>query len=236
MLGKILPVLVHSVLTVFLVDYFIGTAHIKLYIPSQVQKAVPEENQPILEYGIPVDSFLVTEYTVRRNQTLGKILYGLNIGGNVNNFLLSLTPDVFDVKKVRAGARYKVFARKDSVQTPAYLVYEVSPVEYFVFNLTDSLYVYPFRKDIVPVRKISEAEIKTSLWADMKANGLNPMLALELSDIYAWTIDFFGLQKDDRFRVLYDELYVDSTSIGIVAIHAAWFEHRGEKFYAFRFE
>ncbi|HBI81272.1 MAG TPA: metalloendopeptidase [Bacteroidales bacterium] len=236
MLKKILPVLVLSVLTVFLVDYFIGTAHIKLYIPSQVQKAVPEENQPILEYGIPVDSFLVTEYTVRRNQTLGKILYGLNIGGNVNNFLLSLTPDVFDVKKVRAGARYKVFARKDSVQTPAYLVYEVSPVEYFVFNLTDSLYVYPFRKDIVPVRKISEAEIKTSLWADMKANGLNPMLALELSDIYAWTIDFFGLQKDDRFRVLYDELYVDSTSIGIGAIHAAWFEHRGEKFYAFRFE
>ncbi|MEW5845727.1 MAG: peptidoglycan DD-metalloendopeptidase family protein [Bacteroidota bacterium] len=236
MLKKILPILFLSVITVLLVDYFIGTADIKLYTPSQALKPKADEPQPMLEYGIPVDSFYVTEYTVKRDQTLGKILFGLNIPGDVNAFLLSLTPDVFDVKKVRVGARYKIFSRKDSVQTPAYLVYEVSPVEYFVFNLTDSLYVYPFKKNIVPVRKISEAEIKTSLWVDMKANGLNPMLALELSDIFAWTVDFFGLFKGDKFRVMYDELYVDSASIGIGTIYAAWFEHRGERFYAFRFE
>lgn len=236
MLKKIFPILVISLLTVFIIDYFIGTAYIKLYSPEKDPKPLVEDVQPIMEYGIPIDSFYVTEYTVRSNQTLGKILFSLNLTGNVNEFLLSLTPDIFDVKKVRAGARYKVFARKDSLQTPAYLVYEVSPVEYFVFNLTDSLYVYPFKKEIVPVRKISEAEIKTSLWVDMKANGLNPMLALELSDIFAWTVDFFGLFKGDKFRVMYDELYVDSTSIGIGTIYAAWFEHRGEKFYAFRFE
>jgi murein DD-endopeptidase MepM/ murein hydrolase activator NlpD len=236
MLKKILPIFVLSVITVLLVDYFIGTADIKLYNPSQTIKPVADEPQPILEYGIPVDSFYVTEYTVKRDQTLSKILFGLNIPGDVNAFLLSLTPDIFDVKKVRVGARYKIFSRKDSLQTPAYLVYEVSPVEYFVFSLTDSLYVYPFKKNIVPLRKISEAEIKTSLWVDMKANGLNPMLALELSDIFAWTVDFFGLFKGDKFRVIYDELYVDSTSIGIGTIYAAWFEHRGERFYAFRFE
>ncbi|HDP76465.1 MAG TPA: metalloendopeptidase [Bacteroidales bacterium] len=236
MLKKILLILVLSVITVLLIDYFIGTADIKIYTPSQATKPTVEEPQPILEYGIPIDSFYVTEFTVKRNQTLGKILYGLNIPADVNAFLLSLTPDVFDVKKVRTGARYKIFSRKDSLQSPAYLVYEVSPVEFFVFNLTDSLYVYPFKKNIIPVRKISEAEIRTSLWVDMKANGLNPVLALELSDIFAWTVDFFGLFKGDRFRVMYDELYVDSTSIGIGTIYAAWFEHRGERFYAFRFE
>lgn len=236
MLKKIFPVAILSIVTVLFIDYYVGTAEIKLYSSRQEQTNATEEPLPILEYGIPVDSFIVSEYTVRSNQTLGKILYGLNISGNVNEFLLSLTPDVFDVRKVRSGARYKVFSRRDSLQTPTYLVYEVSPVEYFVFNLSDSLFVYPYRKDIIPVRKISQAEIKTSLWVDMKANGLNPMLALELSDIFAWTVDFFGLFKGDRFRVIYDELYVDSTSIGIGTIYAAWFEHRGEKFYAFRFE
>jgi murein DD-endopeptidase MepM/ murein hydrolase activator NlpD len=48
---------------------------------------------------------------------------------------------------------------------------------------------------------------------------------LELSDIYAWTIDFFGLQKGDSIRVYYDEQYVDTTRIGIGRIYAAEFYH-----------
>jgi len=28
------------------------------------------------------------------------------------------------------------------------------------------------------------------------------MLAISLSEIYAWTVDFFGLQKGDSFRVI----------------------------------
>jgi len=57
-----------------------------------------------------------------------------------------------------------------------------------------------------------------------------------LSDVFAWTVDFFGLYPGDKFRVMYDELMIDSTSIGIGTIYAAWFEHRGEMNYAFRFE
>jgi len=61
------------------------------------------------------------------------------------------------------------------------------------------------------------------------------MLALELSDIFAWTIDFFAIQKGDRFRVIYDEQFVDSTSIGIGEIYAVQFDHYSEPNYAFRF-
>jgi murein DD-endopeptidase MepM/ murein hydrolase activator NlpD len=59
----------------------------------------------------------------------------------------------------------------------------------------------------------------------MAGNGLPTELALELSDIYAWTIDFFGLQKGDSIRVYYDEQYVDSVRIGIGRIYAADFYH-----------
>ncbi len=235
MIRKILPIIIVSFLSIIAVDYFIGVTDLSLIRRDQVKTEETNLAQPILEYGIPVDSFYVSEFTVRNGQTLGKILYNLNLPVDVNQFLLYLTPDVFDVRKVRAGARYKIFYRKDSLQTPCFLVYEVSPVEYVVFNLTDSISVYPFKKDIIPVRKISEAQITSSLWVDMKVNGLNPLLALELSDIFAWTVDFFGLYRGDRFRVVYDELYVDSMSVGIGTIYAAWFEHRGERFYAFRF-
>jgi murein DD-endopeptidase MepM/ murein hydrolase activator NlpD len=54
--------------------------------------------------------------------------------------------------------------------------------------------------------------------------------------MYAWTIDFFGLQKGDSFTVVYNEQFVDSTSIGIERIKYAEFTHIGEKIYAIPFE
>jgi murein DD-endopeptidase MepM/ murein hydrolase activator NlpD len=58
-----------------------------------------------------------------------------------------------------------------------------------------------------------------------------------MSDIYAWTIDFFRLEKGDRFKVFYTEKYVnDSVFVGHNRVHAAYFEHRGKPIYAIEFE
>jgi murein DD-endopeptidase MepM/ murein hydrolase activator NlpD len=62
----------------------------------------------------------------------------------------------------------------------------------------------------------------------MVSQGLPVSLALELSEIYAWTIDFFALQEGDSIRVCYDEQFVDSASIGIGQIYAAHFYHGGK--------
>lgn len=63
------------------------------------------------------------------------------------------------------------------------------------------------------------------------------VLAYNMSDVYAWTIDFFRLQKGDRFKVIYTDRYIDDTIYdGIADIKAAYFEHKKEPFYAFEFE
>ena len=64
----------------------------------------------------------------------------------------------------------------------------------------------------------------------------NPMLAVELSEIFAWTIDFFGIQQGDQYKVIYEESYVDSQSIGINRILGAWFWHNNNDFWAIPFE
>ena len=66
----------------------------------------------------------------------------------------------------------------------------------------------------------------------MKESGYNPVLAVELSEIYAWTIDFFGLQKGDKYKIIYEEEFIDTISMGIRKIHAAWFQHQEQQFYA----
>jgi len=55
--------------------------------------------------------------------------------------------------------------------------------------------------------------------------------------VYAWSIDFFRLQKGDAFSVLYEEEYVDdSIYVGLKRIVAANLTHVGNDFYAFPYE
>jgi murein DD-endopeptidase MepM/ murein hydrolase activator NlpD len=190
---------------------------------------------PVLRYGLPVDSFLIADGTVRPNQHLSHILNDYGVGMGIIDQIARQSQEVFDVRKIRRGNNYFIFQTPDSMAQARYFIYENSATDYYVFELFDSLKVYRGEKEIETTRRIGHGEIQSSLWNTMKDNGLDPMLALRLSDIFAWSIDFYAIQKGDRFRVIYDELFVDSTSIGIGEIYAIQFDHIGKENYAFRF-
>ena len=67
-------------------------------------------------------------------------------------------------------------------------------------------------------------------------NNMSPALVMKLSNIYAWTIDFFRIQKGDKFKVYYEERFVENEFVGIGRIWAAKFTHQSEEFYAFYFK
>ena len=183
-------------------------------------------------YGIPVDSFTVVQGIIRRNQMLGNILYDYGVS-NREVYELSLLPrEKFDVRRVKAGNRYALFLDSIGVR---YLVYEQDRVNYAVVHFEDSVHVESREKPVDNRRLEASGELVTSLWEDFKVANVNPMLAIELSEIYAWSIDFFGLQQGDRFKVIYEESFVDSVSVGITKIHAAWFYHAGKAFWAIPF-
>ncbi len=166
-------------------------------------------------YGLAVDSFNIERNKVGRNQNLGQILQNYSLPQRALTQFLMYAGNVFDVRKIRGGNPYTVFLSKDSLYRLQYLVYEHSPVDYVVFDFTDSVKVSVNQKEILTRQKRVDGEISTSLWDAITKNNINPLVALQLSDIYAWTIDFFGLQPGDHFTVVYDEHYVDSVSIGL---------------------
>lgn len=51
----------------------------------------------------------------------------------------------------------------------------------------------------------------------------SPMLVNELADVYAWEIDFLGLQKGDAFKVIYERLEVNGDPAGVGKIISSWF-------------
>ncbi len=215
-------------LTLVLIPYFQKLPTISEDIVIEIQKSK-------LLFGLPVDSFHIEESTVSRNQNLSDILIDRGVSTSDIDQIAKNSLPVFDVRRMRAGNKYTVFYSKDSSRNPKFLAYENNSVEYYLYSLTDSLNVISGKHEVISKRQIMSGVIHSSLWNAMKENNISPLLAVELSDIYAWSIDFFGIQKGDQFTVIYDEDFVDGTSIGLGKIYASSFTQVGTIFYAIRF-
>lgn len=192
------------------------------------QEYIDEEIVPIrYEYGLAIDSFRVDTGYVSNGETLGGILNRLGATRQQINQVGTLAREEFDVRQIRAGKQFLALYATDSAQNEVlqYWVYLPDARTAKVLHLTDSLHIEHLQKPIRIVPRKAEVVIESSLWNAMVGNDLPVELALELSEIYAWTIDFFGLQQGDSIRVFYDEQYVDSVRWGIGRIYAANFYH-----------
>lgn len=181
-----------------------------------------------IEYGLDVTDLDEVQGKVVNGQIITSLLRNLGADKKAITQAAFIPDSVFDVRRMKAGQRYSAYYTQDSVPQLVYLVYQHSVTDFIVFHFEDSLHVEQYTKPTTMKTRQGEFIVETSLWNAIIDADMNMTLALQLSDIYAWTVDFFGLQKGDRFRVYYDELFVDTVSIGISKIHAACYT-RGEK-------
>ena len=198
-----------------------------------------ESAEPVrYEYGLPVDSFRIDTGYVKSGETLGGIMSRLGADRKQQAQIATLSSNVFDVRKLRPGKTYYGLHQTDSagVEHLCYWIYVASVREATVLDMRDKIHAEKHEKPIRYELRQAEAVIESSLWNAMSKNDLPVELALELSDIYAWTIDFFGLQKGDSIRVLFDEIYVDSMRTGIGQIYACNFYHARQWQQAYYFE
>lgn len=189
-------------------------------------------------FGVKFDSTLQTHImeVFPKNKTLSDILTHYGISNATVNQLACRSKEIFDVRKFRQGNRFHVLQTKDSLPITTHFIYEVNQADYVVYAfLEDSVAVSMGHKDLQRKERLVTGTIETSLWNAVVGQGIPFALALELSNIYAWNIDFFGLQKGDQFTVKYDEIWCDSTFVKVDTIYAARFHHCGADFYAFPF-
>lgn len=206
---------------------------------SSCHKQYTEEDAPVrYEFGLPIDSFRVDTGYVKSGETLGGIMSRLGADRKQQTQIATLSSDVFDVRKLRPGKTYYGLYQPDStgVERLCYWIYVASVREATVLDMRDKIHAEKHEKPVIYKLRQADAVIESSLWNAMTKNDLPVELALELSDIYAWTIDFFGLQKGDSIRVLFDEVYVDTLRTGIGQIYACNFYHGRQWQQAYYFE
>lgn len=192
----------------------------------------------LTQYGICVDTLDVAFHQIEKGDHLSSILGQLGFTGSETEQITRAVTPHYPPSKLQIGDRYAVMSQRDSLAAIDYLVFEPSITDYVVVDLRgDSLTARASSKPITLHRRYSEATITSSLWNAIIASGATPMLALKLSDIYAWQIDFFDVKEGDAFRMMYDEAWVDDTTfVEIASIEGATFTHRGREYRAIPFE
>lgn len=190
----------------------------------------------VFKYGIPVDEYDVMYGIVQPNRNLSYILSSHGVSLRSVHEISEKAKDVFDVRKIRSGQAYAVFSEPDSTHAVRYFVYEENPRTYVVFDLLGDKGVYRGENPVEWRQKQVKGKVESSLWLAMQKQETSPMLAVVLSNIYGWSIDFFSLNKDDEFRVIYEQEYVDGKELDSFNILAASFKYSDSLYYAIPFE
>ena len=188
------------------------------------------------KYGIPEDDYNVKYGIVKPRQNLSHILtdHGLSLR-DVHN-LNEKARGVFDVRTIRSGQAYAIFfAKEDSLGAPCYFVYEEDPKSYVVFDLRGDYRVTRGKNPVEWRQREVKGQVESSLWVAMQSCNTSPQLAVVLSHIFGWSIDFFGLQKQDEFRVIYEQEFVDDKPLQNFHVLAASFRASDSTFYAIPF-
>jgi len=196
-----------------------------------------KKEKVIKQFGYTLNNYTVVRDTVKRGDSFGTILENNNLFYPQIFNIVQKVKQVYDIRKINIGKPYTILLSKDSLKTPKIFIYQPNPIEYVLVSLTDSLWAEKKAKAVKLVEFEAEGTIESSLSETMEEKKLSPLLSNELSEIYAWTIDFFRLEKGDNFKIIYTAKYVDdSIYVGLNRIHSAYFEHRKKPYYAIEFE
>ena len=191
----------------------------------------------VKQFGYTLNDYTVKRDTVKKGDSFGSILENNNLFYPQIYNIVQKAKKVFDVRRINLGKPYTILFSKDSVKIPKVLIYQPNLIDYVVVSLTDSLFAEKKSKAVKLKEFEAEGVITSSLSETMEEKKLSPLLSNELSEIYAWTIDFFRLEKGDNFKIIYSAKFVDdSIAVGLNRIHSAYFEHRAKPFYAIEFE
>lgn len=190
---------------------------------------------PIMKYGLPIENYIVKNDTLQPRETLADILYRLGFTAQQIYNLAQCPDSIFDVRRMRPGQPYALLCDKDSAATPRYFIYEESPKSYITFDLGDNYRATRCTKPVEWRESEVAGRVNSSLWVAMEESGASPQLAVLMSHIFGWSIDFFGIQKGDEFRLIYSQEHVEEKPLNNYRILAASFATADTIVYAIPF-
>lgn len=204
---------------------------------KEITEATVVEAPPVIEeYGFVINDFEVVRDSIRSGDTFGGIMGKHGLNGTKIHEVIQQVRETFNPTKLQVGKPYVILKAKDSAFTPNYFIYENDRIDYTVVNIGENVAAYKAQKPITSKKRTVSGVILSNLSEAMQNEGLSVLLSHELSNIYQWSIDFWKLQKGDKFKMVYNEIYINDTIYaGFEGIEGAVFVHQDKPYYAFNY-
>lgn len=190
-----------------------------------------------LIYGFPLEQYVVERDTIKRGDNLSLILARHNYDATEIHQIVENIKDVFDYRKIRAGNTFTLLKSKDAIPRLEIMIYEPDKTGFQVIDFRDSIHAYKIEYPVTYRTRTIAGQIEGSLSNSLLKEGLDPGLAVNLSNTFAWNVDFFKFKRGDKYAVSVREKYInDSIYIGTEEILGAYFNYDGKDIYGFPFK
>ncbi len=203
---------------------------------------IPEElpyQEPVVQkmFGYTLDNYVVQRDTVKSGDSFGQILFENHVGYPKIQAISDSVKAVFDTRRIHLGKPYVLLKSKDTTEAAQVFIYQKNREDYVVVDFENGIKAEEKSHPITIKERAISGEISSSLSETFEGSDASILVAFKMADIYAWTIDFFRLAEGDRFKVIFEERYVNDTIYaGIGKIKASLFEHKGKEVYAYRMD
>ena len=142
---------------------------------------------------------------------------------------------VFPLSRLSAGQPYRLCLSDDAFER---FEYDIDRDEQLIISREAESFSIekvpiPYTTEVARVR----GTIDSSLFEAVTSTGESDVLAMNLSDIFAWDIDFIlDIRQGDSFQALVEKRYRDGQPAGYGRILAAEFTNQGTTFQAFLYQ
>ncbi len=221
--------------------------------PSQYLKATPTKINASIEkigafhlpplkekYGLILNQYETVESKVKKNDFLSVILDNHHVSASDVDILAKKEKHLEQTPYLRPGKKYTILKNRET-QKVEYFAYEPNPYKYILYDLRDTMSVTEVRKKVTKKVVNSSGVIESSLWnaivgSDDIAPSMVQSIAANMEDALQWSVDFHHVQKGDKFRMIFEEDWIEGERVGVGKLIAAHFFQDGNDYYAIRFK
>lgn len=176
-----------------------------------------------------------TKERIKRGETLSDILSRHGFTSAEIHKLRTEVKPVYDLARIKEGQEIRLY--RDNQEAIKAIEYDIDRDSYLHIQKIGETY------EAVEKNLPYETEIQM-IWGAIEDNlpnaiareGEKATLAYELSEIFAWDVDFYiDLRKGDSFKILFEKKYLNGEFAGYGAVLAATFTNRDTTYKAYRF-
>ncbi|MCJ7507702.1 MAG: M23 family metallopeptidase [candidate division Zixibacteria bacterium] len=185
-----------------------------------------------------IEASFTMKGALKKNIPLYSSLLSFGLSNDDAYRITNALSQIFNPKRCQLEDDFVLGFAADS--TPIFLEYRSGFKERFRVEKEDTTwvaYLLPLKLNCVVT--YLEGEISNSLWESMYDKCRNPELIMNLTDIFAWEIDFLNEPRNgDKFRLVFEEYWHEGEFVkyGDILTAEYIFSTSGEKYSAFLYE